>query len=97
MTTVKLYAGSFDNYTGSMADEMEDALNELREKDGLSALPANDRDRQMLFMAIARGVINHLQAREEAFQIQFTVDATTPASITVTTHPTINVQIPEDT
>jgi hypothetical protein len=93
MTTVKLQAGSFGSgYSGSMAEAIEDALNDLRAEKGLSALPPNDADRQMLFLAIAQGVINHLKDREEAFQITFTVDATTPASITVTTSPVIEVQ-----
>ncbi|MGB7539426.1 MAG: hypothetical protein WBM17_12880 [Anaerolineales bacterium] len=95
MTTTQLHAGSFDSgYADSMAEAIEEELNILRGLKGRSALPANDVDRQMLFLAIARGVVKHLKEREEAFQIQFTVDATTPAAITVTTHPTIGIQDP---
>jgi hypothetical protein len=93
MTATQLYSGTFGSgYAGSMAEAIETALNDLRGEKGLDPLPANDVDRQMMFLAIAQGVINHLKDREEAFQINFTVDATTPASITVTTHPVIDVQ-----
>lgn len=91
---VQLYGGSFEAYTGSMAEEIEKALNALRQEKGLDALPANDPDRQMLFIAIARGVINHLKANEGAFVIQFSVDTASNSVVEVTTQPTITVQEP---
>lgn len=85
----ELYGGSIDSFADSMAEEMELALNEVREEEGLDALPQGDPDRRMLFIAIARGVINHLEKKNEAFDIPYEDDGTPK-----TTHPTINVKVP---
>lgn len=90
----KLYGGSFTAYETSMAAEIEDALNDLRQEKGLEALPANDTDRQMLFIAIARGVINHLKTNEAAFVIHFHVDTASGGDVEITTQPTIDVREP---
>jgi hypothetical protein len=90
----QLYGGSFEAYTNSMAAEIEEALNDLRQEKGLEALPANDPDRQMLFIAIARGVINHLKSNEAAFVIQFDVDTSSGTIVQVTTQPDIDVREP---
>lgn len=71
--STKLYAGSFADYTDSMAQEIETALNNLRQQKGLDPLPPGDQDRQMLFIAIATGVITHLQKKEAALKISFSV------------------------
>jgi hypothetical protein len=60
-------------FSGSMAKAIEDALNTLLQQEGRPQLPvdnsAETRDRRMLFVAIARGVVNHLVANQAAFTI----------------------------
>jgi len=80
---VELFAGNLTTFEleDSMAREMEDALNDL-----IGPLPAAPQkmvdDRRALFIAIARGVINHLQDRQDAFVIPYNTgsgtDTTTP-------------------
>jgi hypothetical protein len=95
MTATQLYAGAFDGgFADSMAEAIEEALNDLREEKGLDPLPAGDVNRQMLFLAISRGVISHLKEREQAFKITSTVNITTPGSYTFSSYPTIDVQEP---
>jgi len=57
-------------FAGSMADEIEKAFN----RHG-PPLPTTDsqetRDRRRLFVAIAEGVIRHLDANESAFRVVF--------------------------
>ena len=84
----KLYGGSISDFTDSMAEEIETALNQVRVEEGLEALALGDKDRRMLFIAIARGVINHLKKKEQAFQVH--VDGTHPAD----GFPTIDVKEP---
>jgi hypothetical protein len=69
---VELYGGTIDEFADSMAEEMEKALNQVRDKEGLSALPTGDKDRRMLFIAIAWGVINHLQKKQEGVTVSVT-------------------------
>lgn len=69
----ELYGGSFTDFVDSMAAEMETALNQVRGEAGLPPLPLGDRDRRILFIAIARGVINHLKKHEVAFQVSVSV------------------------
>ena len=58
-------------FVDSMADEMDKALNALLTTDGLpdaATMDPNDqevRDRRRLFVAIARGVVDHL-VRQQA-------------------------------
>lgn len=85
----ELYGGSIDDFGDSMAEEIELALNEVRVEEDMDELPLGDRDRRILFIAIARGVINHLQKKNEAFEIQYQDDGTTR-----TTYPTIEVKEP---
>lgn len=67
----ELYGGSLGSFADSMADEIEQALNAVRKEAGMEPLPTSDaKDRHILFVAIARGVINHLKAKEKAFQIK---------------------------
>jgi hypothetical protein len=66
----QLYGGTVADFVDSMAEEMERALNQVRAENGMPVLPMGDaRDRRMLFIAIARGVINHIQKKQEAFHI----------------------------
>ncbi len=67
---IELYGGTIDAFSGSMAEEIEKALNEVRIEEDMAALPIGDKDRRMLFIAIARGVINHLKEKEGAFTIR---------------------------
>ncbi len=69
---VKLYGGTINAFADSMAEEIEKALNQVRAEEGMSALPTGDRDRRMLFIAIARGIINHLQKKQEALAVSVT-------------------------
>ena len=84
----QLYGGSIDSFADSMAEEIELALNAVRAEEGMAPLPLGDRDRRILFIAIARGVINHLQKKNQAFEIQYQDDA-----VTRTTYPTIKVKV----
>lgn len=90
MAEVRLYAGSLAAFSGSMAQEIEKAMNELLIDDGKDPLPTADpeeRDmRRRLFIAIARGVIRHIKDRQEAFVVA--VDETLPDTFT----PDIKVQ-----
>jgi hypothetical protein len=67
-------------FAGSMAAAIESALNALLLAEGRPALPidnsAETRDRRMLFVAIAQGVVNHLAAHHGAFVIR--ADDSTP-------------------
>lgn len=79
-------------FANSMAAQMEEALRHLLITDGLPDFPLNDnsreaRDRRRLFVAIARGIVRHLQ--EQANSITITV----PDGLGGTTdvHPTFNI------
>lgn len=62
--------GTRDTYPGSMAEAIEQALDDVRGEFGLDPLPADGRDdRRLLFLAIARGVVAHLAANDDAFVI----------------------------
>ncbi len=86
----KLYSGSLNVFADSMALEMEKALDEVRSEAGLPQLPspADPKDlenRRILFIAIARGVIRHLQKKNQAFEIKVKVQN----HPSVTTYPDI--------
>jgi hypothetical protein len=86
----ELYAGSLADFDSpdpendSMAREIEKALVDL-----LGPLPSAPQklvdDRRALFIAISRGVINHLAAKQAAMQIDFNVGL-----VHVTTHPVVH-------
>ena len=65
-----------------MARAIEDSLTQL-----LGPLPSAPlslvEDRRALFIAISRGVINHLKSREAAFRIEFNVG---PTHVSTTPH-----------
>jgi hypothetical protein len=65
----QLYGGSLTDFGSSVAAEIEDALRDVRVEAGLDP-PPDDDDRRMLFIAIGRGVVAHLQKQEQAFQIR---------------------------
>jgi hypothetical protein len=77
--STSLYGGSLDDFAGSMAADIEDALRDVRAEEGLDA-PGDDDNRRILFVAIARGVISHLHANQAAFRIH--VEAPLPRDTT---------------
>ena len=79
----QLYGGSFHDMAGSLADEIEDALRATRLEAGLPA-PPDDDDRRILFIAIGRGVVEHLKQNQAAFAIH--VEGPLPRD----THPVIS-------
>ena len=61
-------------FKDSMASAIEEELNKLLAQEGLPQLPVNDnsretRDRRRLFVAIARGVLRHLDERKAAITV----------------------------
>lgn len=65
----------YDDYTFSMAAEIEKQLNDLLALDGLPLLPMDEddrevRDRRRLFVAIARGVVKHLNDNRTSIDIE---------------------------
>jgi hypothetical protein len=77
----QLYGGSLADFTDSLAGEIEDALRDARLEAGLD-VPPDDDDRRILFIAIGRGVVAHLQKKQEAFRIH--VEGTLPIDTTPT-------------
>ena len=61
--------GTPGEFANSMAKAMEDALNALLASEGKPTVPTDNspetRDRRIMFLAIARGVVDHLVANEE--------------------------------
>jgi hypothetical protein len=79
----QLYGGSLGDMAGSLAREIEEALRDVRLEAGLEP-PPQDEDARMLFIAIGRGVVEHLKANESAFAIR--VDGPLPDDV----HPVIS-------
>ena len=85
--TTQLKPGSLSNFSNSMADAIDKELDVLMQSDGLPKLnmDASDqtvRDRRRLFVAIARGVVAHLQSQREAIKV-FCEDNQTKSVTTV--------------
>jgi len=61
-------------FSSSMAQAMENALNDLLFEEGKPLVSTVDspetRDRRIMFLAIARGVVAHLVAHPGAFEIR---------------------------
>ncbi len=84
----QLYGGSladFDN-TDSMAKAIEDALAGLGVK-----FSGNPKDRRVMFVGIAHGVINHLQAKQAAFQVS--VSGTDSAGDSLSATGSVQIQV----
>lgn len=68
------HVGTPPEFNGSMAEAMETALNALLIAEGRPELlrdnSTESRDRRLLFVAIAQGVVNHLTANQAAFTIR---------------------------
>ena len=60
-------------FANSMAAAMEAALNNLLDGVGRPRVPTDNsdetRDRRVMFLAIAQGIVNHLVANQDAFTI----------------------------
>ena len=60
-------------FASSMAAAMEAALNRLLDEVGRPRVPTDNsdetRDRRVMFLAIAQGIVDHLVANEDAFRI----------------------------
>ena len=80
-----LYGGSIADFADSMAQEIENAYNAVLLENGKQTLPtAGADDLRMLFIAISRGVINHLQKKQKAVTIKLPAapsNQTLPADI----------------
>jgi hypothetical protein len=74
-----LYGGTLFDFdtTDNMAKAIEDAYRQMRISAGITqALPTglDAQDMRILFLAIARGVIAHLAAHPEAFEVEVNLD-----------------------
>ena len=62
-------------FENSLAKAIEDQLNWLLDNDDIEKLPTDDsqetRDRRRMFVAIARGVIQHLNDNRNSIRIDF--------------------------
>lgn len=83
---VQLYAGTLAQFDDSMAKAIEDALAGM-----IGPLPTSPpelvNERRALFIAIAKGVINHLHDKQQALKISFDVGL-----VHVDTNPQIQVK-----
>jgi hypothetical protein len=64
------------DYKGSMAQAIEEAFKEEWLKVMGSAAPASNPQMQLLFIAIAKGVVRHLASHADAFKVNITFDGT---------------------
>lgn len=69
-----LKAGSLQNLSNSMAKAMENAfIQQWPIIMGDQEPPADRQQLQLMFVAIAQGVVAHLQANPEAFEVEVTL------------------------
>ena len=78
--------GSLASFSDSMAAAIEEELNQLMKDDKLPELnmDASDptvRDRRRFFVAIARGVVAHLQNRKGAIEVFCEHNQTKPVTV----------------
>lgn len=82
--------GSLANFAGSMAAAIEAQLDAMLLAEALPGLLKDNspesRDVRRLFIAISRGVVQHLEAHENDIDIAYIDDATNR-----TTHPNFDV------
>ncbi len=77
MADVKLKPGRVSNFTASMAEAIDEAFREEWQVEmGTPLLEAGTRERQVLFAAIARGVVRHLEENPGAFEVDVNVKQT---------------------
>jgi hypothetical protein len=89
MSGTQLYAGSLADFdtADSMARAIEDALTGF----GVN-FSGNPKDRRLMFLGIAHGVINHLQAKQDAFQVSVSGSAAGDGTVTASGGVQIQVQ-----
>lgn len=83
---VELKPGSLANFSNSMAAEIESELNAMMVADGLppmsmDASEQSVRDRRRFFIAIARGVVRHIEQRKAAIQVFCEHNQTKPVTV----------------
>jgi hypothetical protein len=72
-----LIAGTIEQFTGSMADAILTAfLNAWPDAMGAAPAPPVNKQMQLLYVAIAEGVISYLAANKDSFVITTTFDGT---------------------
>jgi hypothetical protein len=65
-----LRGGTREDLSGSLALYIEQAFDSVRAEYGLGPLPTENRDdRMIMFLGIARGIVNYLDDFTEAFTI----------------------------
>jgi hypothetical protein len=74
-------------FADSMAKAMEDALNILLDQEGNPKVPVDNtresRDRRTMFLAISRGIIDHLVTNQAAFVIRDNANNVQPLKVTI--------------
>lgn len=83
---VELKPGSLANFANSMAAEIESELDAMMIADGLPPMSMDEseqsvRDRRRFFIAIARGVVRHIEQRKAAIQVFCEHNQTKPVTI----------------
>jgi hypothetical protein len=89
----KLDAATPAEFAGSVAEAMENALNDALSVDGIKTFAVNTnaqdaRDRRRMFVAIAEGLVKYLKHNTDAFQIHDSANKPTGDSIVISTDPT---------
>lgn len=81
---MQIKAGTVSDFTGSMAQAMEEAMK--KEYQAIKGEPLPDmgvEDRRMLFAAIAQGVVRHLKDNVDAFDVSTILHPSSTATTTV--------------
>lgn len=68
-----LYAGTIENYGGSMAEAIECAFKREWPNVMGPGTPASDPQFRLLCVAIAQGVVHHLVQHPEAFEVKVNI------------------------
>lgn len=93
---MKLKAGTLDDnkFSGSMAEAIEKAFEDVWEEHYKTHLnKETEKDRRVLFVAIAQGVIRYLKANEDAFSIEISPENETPGNQLLTTIKTVKDEL----
>lgn len=83
---VELKPGSLADFANSMAAAIESELNDMMIADGLppmsmDASEQSVRDRRRFFIAIARGVVRHIEERKAAIKVFCEHNQTKPVTV----------------
>lgn len=87
---LKTNRSDYTLFTDSMASAIEEELNSMMIEDQVPALNMDEnddsvRDRRRLFVAIARGVVRHLEENKDAIKIALPEAIELPKNITPNT------------